>query len=102
MRWLLFLSRLAFICGICIILSLTILIWDWTGDQDLAGTLITIGFFIGMLVLPVTLLGYLIVLIFRKNLTSVVPLWLVVGNLICFIILLFYIISINGPGNYPA
>ncbi|HEX5654225.1 MAG TPA: hypothetical protein VFX58_14185 [Chitinophagaceae bacterium] len=101
MRWLLFLSRLAFICGICILLSLTLLRWEWTKDQDLTATIIVVGFFIGLLVIPITLLIYLGVLIFRKSLAGIVPLWLVVGNVICLILLLFYIISINnGQSNY--
>lgn len=95
MRWLLFLSRLAFICGICILLSLSLLIWEWTSDQDLVGYIITIGIFMGLLVLPLTLLIYLGVIIFRKSLAGIVPLWLVVGNIICLMLLLFYIITLK-------
>lgn len=103
MRWLLFLSRLAFICGVCILLSLTLLRWEWTNDQAFTSTVIVIGFFIGIIVIPVTLLIYLAVLIYKKSLAGIVPLWLVVGNVICLIFLLFYIISVNnGQGNYTS
>ena len=102
MRWLLFLSRLAFICGLCILLSLSLLIREWTKDQDVSATIITIGFFIGLAILPVTLLIYLGVVIARRPLLKYVPLWLVISNIIWFIVLLFYIISINGQNNYPA
>lgn len=100
MRWLLFLSRLAFLCGICFLLSLSLLIKQWTSEQALISTIITIGVFIGILVVPITLLCYLIVIFIRKNLTAIVPLWLVVSNIIFLIFLFLYIISINAP-HYP-
>ena len=99
MRWLLFLSRLAFICGICILLSLSFLMWKWINEEDIKRTVITIGFLLGLIVLPLTLLSYLGVLITRKNLVKAVPLWLIVCNIIWFILLLFYIISINSHSN---
>jgi hypothetical protein len=100
MRWLLFLSRLAFICGICFLLSFSLLFYEWTKDQDLAATFITIGFFMGILVVPVTLLCYLVVIITRKNLTTIIPLWLVISNILFLILLLIYIISQNAQ-HYP-
>ena len=48
MRWLLFLSRLAFICGICFLLSLSLRIWNWSGDEAISSTIIIIGFVIGL------------------------------------------------------
>ncbi|HEX6192191.1 MAG TPA: hypothetical protein VFZ42_07495 [Chitinophagaceae bacterium] len=102
MRWLLFLSRLAFICGICILLSLSILIWDWTNDQVIASTVIVIGFFMGMVIIPVTLISYLVMVLIKRQLLVYVPLWLVVSNIIWLVILLIYIISINGKSNYTA
>jgi hypothetical protein len=100
MRWLLFLSRLAFICGICFVLSLSLLIEDWAKDEDITGTLITIGFVMGLIIVPVTLLCYLGVIIFKKKLP--VPLWLVVSNILFLFVLLFYIIFINGHPSPPA
>ena len=102
MRWLLFLSRLAFICGICFLLSLSLRFYEWTKDQDIASTIITIGYFIGILVVPVTMLCYLIVVIRKKNLIAAVPLWLVISNVIFLFILLIYIISINAQSNPQA
>jgi len=102
MRWLLFLSRLAFICGICFLLTLSIQIFSWTNEQHVESTIITIGVFMGLLVVPVTLISYLLVLMIKKNLTAYVPLWLVVSNVIFLIVLLFYIISINVNANPPS
>jgi hypothetical protein len=99
MRWLLFLSRLAFICGICFLLSLSLRFYEWTKDQDIASTIITIGYFLGILVVPITMLCYLIVVIRKKNLVTAVPLWLIICNVIFLFILLIYIISINAQSN---
>lgn len=102
MRWLLFLSRLSFICGICFLLTLSIQIFAWTSDQALAGTIITIGVFIGLLVVPVTLLCYLMVMLLKKNLAQFIPIWLIISNVIFLIVLLIYIISLNAHPNPAA
>src|SRR5258706_6853741 len=99
MKWLLFLSRLSFICGFCFLLSL-FGITKFTHDEAISSTIIIIGFVIGAIVVPVTLLCYLGVIIARKQLT--VPLWLVVSNILFLFVLLFYIIFSNGNHNTPA
>jgi hypothetical protein len=96
MRWLLFLSRLAFICGFFFILSISLLIYEWTTDQDIIGTIITIGYLMGMVIVPVTLLCYLGVLLVRRNLVSIVPLWLIFSNIIFLLLLFGYIYYINS------
>jgi hypothetical protein len=95
MRWLLFLSRLAFVCGLFFLLTLLQLMTGWIKDGNLESTVITIGFFIGMIVVPITLLCYFILWIAGKKPTSVVPRWLITGNIIVFFILLGYIYYIN-------
>ena len=99
MRWLLFLSRLAFICGICFLLSISLLIKKWISDEAMISTIITIGVFMGMLVVPLALIGYLLVLIRKKALLVYVPLWLVISNILFLIALLVYIILINGQNH---
>ncbi len=95
MRWLLFLSRLAFICGLFFLLSLSLLFKNWLTDDNMVSTIITIGFFMGMIIVPVTLLCYLFVWIAGKKPGSVVPAWLIVANIIVFCILLSYIVYVN-------
>jgi hypothetical protein len=95
MRWLLFLSRLAFICGLFFLLTLSLLIKDWIRDESLVSTIITIGFFMGMIIVPITLLCYLILWIAGKKPASIVPRWLIIGNVIVLLILLAYIYYIN-------
>jgi|SRR5688572_31965845 hypothetical protein len=98
MRWLLFLSRLAFICGFCFILAFI----PWTSNQDIAATIIIIGFVLGALVVPITLLCYIIVLLMRRNLSAIVPIWLVICNVLFLIALLVYIIIENVKNNNPV
>lgn len=104
MRWLLFLSRLAFICGFCFLLSLLFLVIkiDLGKAQDISGTVIIIGFILGIIIVPLTLLCYLFALAFKKQLLQRVPVWLIVSNIIFLIVLLVYIIGINVKDNYTA
>ena len=95
MRWLLFLSRLAFICGLFFLLTLSLLVKDWIKDESLVSTIITIGFFMGMIIVPLTLLCYLLLWLAGKKPASVVPRWLIIGNIIMMLVLLAYIVYIN-------
>ncbi|MBL7723569.1 MAG: hypothetical protein JNK27_05440 [Chitinophagaceae bacterium] len=95
MRWLLFLSRLAFICGLFFLLSLSLLFKNWLTDDNMVSTIITIGFFMGMIIVPVTLLCYLFLWIAGKKPGRIVPGWLIVANIIVFCILLGYIVYAN-------
>jgi hypothetical protein len=104
MRWLLFLSRLAFICGFCFLVSLVfqIIRTDMGTAQPIAGTIIIIGFVIGIIVVPLTLLFYLVALMFKKEWLARVPIWLIVCNVLFLIALLVYIIGVNVKDNHPA
>jgi len=91
MRWLLFLSRLAFICGFFFLLSISILVKDWTQDQALASTIIIIGQLMGTIVVPLVNICYLAVLLIRRELRPYVPAWLVIANALFLVILFLYI-----------
>ncbi|MBS1759959.1 MAG: hypothetical protein JST23_07530 [Bacteroidetes bacterium] len=91
MRWLLFLSKLAFICGIFFLLALSLLVKDWIDDKSLASTIITIGFFMGMIIVPVTLICYLVIWLMKKKPTSVVPRWLIIANVFFFFVYIGYV-----------
>jgi hypothetical protein len=95
MRWLLFLSRLAFICGVSFLLSLSLLVKDWVKDESLVSTIITIGFFMGMILVPVTLLCYLLVWMAGKKPSQIVPRWLIVANIFFMLVFVGYIIYNN-------
>lgn len=95
MRWLLFLSRLAFICGIFFLLSFSLLLNDWLDDPSLKSTLIIIGYAMGMVVLPLVNLCYLVVLLVKRKLKPYVPVWLSVANLLLLLFLIFFIFYLN-------
>lgn len=95
MRWLLFLSRLAFICGLFFLLSLSLLIRDWIKDESLISTIITIGFFMGMIIVPITLVSYLFMWLIRKKPAAIVPRWLIIANILVLLLLLGYIFYNN-------
>lgn len=97
MRWLLFLSRLAFICGLFFLASVSLLINDWVKDPTTESTIITTGYVMGMIILPITNLCYLAVLLIRRKLKAYVPLWLVLANLCFFLFFIFFIFYLNDP-----
>jgi hypothetical protein len=100
MRWLLFLSRLAFICGFFLLISISIRIYDWTHDQVTISTIVIIGYAMGFILIPVVNLCYLGVLIVKRRLAIFVPLWLITANLFFLLILVLYIFYFNDPGYY--
>lgn len=97
---LLFLSRLAFICGLFFILSISLLIRDWAQDQALVSTIIIIGTVMGVIIVPLVNICYLIVLFWKRDLKSIVPVWLITANILFLLILGLYI-YLNGQSNYP-
>jgi hypothetical protein len=97
MRWLLFLSRLAFICGLFFVLSFTLLIIKWVNNPELESTIITIGYLMGMIILPVTNLCCLAVFIIKKKLREYVPLWLILANILFLLFLIYFIFYLNDP-----
>ncbi|MGZ5221832.1 MAG: hypothetical protein ACXWWD_14320 [Chitinophagaceae bacterium] len=97
MRWLLFLSRLAFICGIFLLLSFSLLVRDWAKDEAITSSIITLGYIMGLVILPVVNISYLVVLFVKRRISIYVPAWLVVANILFLFILIFYIFYLNDP-----
>ena len=94
MRWLLFLSRLAFICGVFLLISVSLQIRNWVQEEAVISTIFIIGYFLGIIVIPVVNMCYLAILIMRKHL-SPVPLWLSLSNLLFLFLQLFFIFFLN-------
>jgi hypothetical protein len=97
MRWLLFLSRLAFISGICVLIWLVISITMKENNELFSSTLITIGYVLGTIFLPVVNICYLIVKLARKTVAAFVPRWLIVSNIFFLLLLIFCIFYLNDP-----
>jgi len=100
MRWLLFLSRVAFICGFFFIGSFSLLVYDWAKDDTLTSTIIIIGHVMGMILIPFVNMCYLAVLFIRRELNVYVPAWLSIANFLFLLILVFYIFSQHGQYNH--
>jgi hypothetical protein len=97
MRWLLFLSRLAFISGLFFVGSFTLLIKKWVNDPTLESTIITMGYIMGLILLPVTCFCYLLMLILKKKIREFVPLWLILANVLFLLFLIYFIFYLNDP-----
>ncbi|MFI5130833.1 MAG: hypothetical protein ACHQFX_12605 [Chitinophagales bacterium] len=100
MKWLLFLSRLSFICGCCFLIAFSFQVFNKTNNDAVSSTIIIIGFVIGLIVVPATLISYLGVLMVRKKIP--VPAWLVISNIIFLFVLMLYLIFINVESNHPS
>lgn len=97
MRWLLFLSRLAFICGICFLVALGFLMSKKDNNEPYSQTVVTIGVVLGGIIVPFTVLCYIFLAAIGKKLRKIVPLWLIIANIAFLFIFLFYIFYLNDP-----
>jgi len=95
MRWLLFLSRVAFICNLFSLLSI-VLLWKTFIEQQVVVSIIAIiGYMLALFFNPLVNLIYGILLIAKKPLKDFVPKWLVVANFIFLLLQLQYIFFLN-------
>ena len=97
MRWLLFLSRIAFIFGIFILAELARQLLGWTEGEPISSSIITVGAILGVVVVPAANICYVVVWTIRRKLVAVVPRWLVLANVFFLLLLLFYIFYLNDP-----
>ncbi|MFN4315818.1 MAG: hypothetical protein ACK4E0_16095 [Chitinophagaceae bacterium] len=96
MRWLLFLSRLAFICGLFFIVSFSLLIRNWAEEDAIVSTIAIIGHVMGVILVPLVNICYLVVLFWKRDLRSFVPAWLITSNIFFLLLLAFYIYLQNA------
>ena len=66
-------------------------------EGSVVSTIITIGVFMGSIIVPITCSCYFVLAVFRKKFTHVVPLWLVIANILFLFILIFFIFYWNDP-----
>lgn len=97
MRWLLFLSRLAFISGICILAWLVLAMTQRESNELFSSTVIIIGYAMGGILLPATNLSYLVMLLMKRKMRPMVPAWLITANVIFLFVLIYYIFYLNDP-----
>jgi hypothetical protein len=95
MRWLLFLSRLAFICNIFFVLAILIQMTNWLSHETLIGTIAIMGYLMVALLNPVVNISYLVLFVLGKKIRAVIPLWLIYANTGFLIMQFFYILYLN-------
>lgn len=101
MRWLLFLSRIAFICNLLFLLTVLLQWRNIIGDERIATTVIIIGYIFAVFIFnPVVNLSYGLVLLRRRALFSSVPRWLILANFIFLLLQLQYIFFLNDTIHY--
>jgi hypothetical protein len=97
MRWLLKLSRVAFVCNIFFLLAFSLQLSNWIRNEQITSTIVLIGYVMGFILNPVANFSYLVFGIVSKKSLQVVPSWLIVANVLFLVIDAFYILYINSP-----
>jgi hypothetical protein len=96
MRWLLKLSRLAFICNLFFLLAFSLQLSRWIKNEQITSTIILIGYLMGFILNPVANFSYLVFGIISRKSLQIIPSWLIVANALFLVIDAFYILYINS------
>jgi hypothetical protein len=99
MRWLLFLSRLSFICGVCFLIAFAFDMGNIENQEPYSRTVFFIGYMMGLAIVPCTIIAYMALTLLGKKIRPIVPLWLIIANISFLLILLFYIFYLNSLSN---
>jgi len=102
MRWLLFLSRVAFICNILFLVSFSLRIYDWLGIEEIVSTIVIIGWVLSIIFNPVVNLCYLVIFWLKRQSLSIIPTWLMVMNILFLILQLIFLLLLNIENNPPV
>jgi hypothetical protein len=95
MRWLLFLSRLAFICNVFFLLAVSLQLFRWFRNEDAEATVIILGYMMVLVLNPVANLCSLF-LFFRSPATlQMIPRWIIYANAVFLGVQVLYIIYLN-------
>ncbi|MDQ3682592.1 MAG: hypothetical protein M3352_05910 [Bacteroidota bacterium] len=100
MRWLLFLSRIAFICNLFFLLTVLLQWRNLGGNDAVISTIIIIGYVFAILVNPLVNIFYVFMLIRKKPLLQRLPKWLVLANFIFLLLQLQYLLFLNDTFHY--
>ena len=101
MRWLLFLSRIAFICNLFFLLTVLLQWRNIIGNEQVVSTVIIVGYFFAVIIFnPFVNLSYLVTLLRKKPLFNFVPRWLVLTNFIFLLLQLQYLLFLNDTLHY--
>jgi len=96
MRWLLKLSRLAFICNLFFLLAFSLQLSRWIKNEQITSTIVLMGYVMGFILNPVANFSYLVFGIISRKSLQTIPSWLIVANVLFLVIDAFYILYINS------
>jgi hypothetical protein len=94
-RWLLVLSRVAFICNICFLIAFSVQMTDWIKNEDITSMIALIGYVMGFVLNPLLVVCYLLIFIISRKKLKAVPTWLVTANILFLVIQILYILYLN-------
>jgi len=95
MRWLLFLSKLAFICNLAFLVSFIFRATNWLNNHDIKSYIIIIGWVLSAVFNPVVVFIYLLLFWIRKKKLAIVPVWLIVMNILFLFLQLIFLLLMN-------
>ncbi len=95
MRWLLILSRLAFICNAFFLLAVSLQVLQWFRNEDAEATIIILGYVMVAVLNPLANLCYLFLLVLYPIKLHNIPRWLLFSNVVFLLLQITYIIYLN-------
>jgi len=95
MRWLLFLSKLAFICNLAFLVSFIFRVTNWLTNHDIKEYIIIIGWVLSAVFNPIVVFIYLIIFWIKRKKLSIVPVWLIVMNILFLFLQLIFLLLMN-------
>jgi hypothetical protein len=95
MRFILFLSRIAFICNICFLFAFSLQLTNWIHNEQLSSTLVVAGYVMGFVINPLVIIIYLLTFLISRKKLKTLPSWLITANILFFVIQILYILYLN-------
>ena len=99
MRWLLFLSRVAFVCNLLFLVAFTLSVTKWLKNEELTSAIIIAGFVLSVLFNPLVNVCYLVVFWVKRKSLAIIPAWIMVMNILFIILQLVFLLMLN-VSNY--
>jgi uncharacterized BrkB/YihY/UPF0761 family membrane protein len=94
-KWLLFLSRVAFICNLFFVIAFSVQLTDWIKNEDITSMIALIGYVMGFIINPFLVLCYFILFLVSRKKLQVVRAWLLTANILFLVIQILYILYLN-------
>ena len=86
MRLFRLLSRVAFICNVCFVLTAFVQWLPHPPEGDLISTIVILGYFLAMLINILLNFSLIILWVFGKLAAAQIPIWLMIVNFLFFVL----------------